>query len=99
MTVIKIFPFPVLIQKECPVHRIPLSSSKWRMKKPKLSNPSVKGVLQLIVFAVDKSIEKNGEAMYHRIGWKRRLLPPDCDYSKTLECFPARLARTPLRRP
>ena len=55
-----------------------------------------KGVLQLIVFAVDKSIEKNGEAMYHRVGWKRRLLPPDCDYSKTLECFPARLAHAPL---
>lgn len=55
-----------------------------------------RGVLQLVVFAVDKNIEKNGEAMYHRIGWKRRLLPPDCDYSKTLECFPARLAHTPL---
>ena len=54
------------------------------------------GVLQLVVFAVDKNIEKNGEAMYHRVGWKRRLLPPDCDYSKTLECFPARLAHAPL---
>ncbi len=54
------------------------------------------GVLQLVVFADDKSIEKGGESMYHRVGWKRRLLPPDCDYSKTLECFPSRLAQSPL---
>jgi len=55
-------------------------------------------VVQLIVFADDKDIKQNGgeESMYHRIGWKRRLLPPDCDYSPTLECFPARLALTPL---
>lgn len=34
--------------------------------------------------------------MLHRVGWKRRLLPPDCDYSPTLDCFPARLALAPL---
>jgi hypothetical protein len=54
------------------------------------------GVVQLVVFAVDKKIEKNGESMYHRVGWKRRLLPPDCEYSKTLECFPQRLVLAPL---
>ncbi len=53
-------------------------------------------LLQLFVFASDKGIVVNGDAMLHRVGWKRRMLPPDCDYSSNLDCFPARLAEMPL---
>lgn len=34
--------------------------------------------------------------MYKRIGWKRRVLPPDCKAMKSLECFPPRLIMPPL---
>lgn len=54
------------------------------------------GELYLIVFALDKDIRSSEELMYHRIGWQRRILPPDCDYSTALECFPERLAQEPL---
>ncbi|TRY63471.1 hypothetical protein TCAL_00420 [Tigriopus californicus] len=54
------------------------------------------GELHLIVFALDKDIRSSEERMYHRIGWQRRILPPDCDFSTTLECFPERLAHEPL---
>ena len=53
-------------------------------------------VVQLVVFAGDKDISVSGEPMLHRVGWKRRLLPPDCQYSPALQCFPRRLAETPL---
>ena len=32
-----------------------------------------------------------------RIGWKRRILPPNCDYSPSLQCFPSRLVETPVK--
>ena len=55
------------------------------------------GYVQLVVFADDKGVKtKDGdEKMLHRVGWKRRLLPSDCDI-RQLECFPARLAASPL---
>lgn len=59
-------------------------------------SPQFSGYVQLIVFAVDKDIQVDGEVMRHRVGWKRRLLPPDCDYSSTLDCYPKRLSEVPL---
>ena len=55
-----------------------------------------KGLVELVVFAKDKEIANMGEPMYHRVGWQRRILPPDCQYSVSLECFPERLVREPL---
>lgn len=34
--------------------------------------------------------------MYKRIGWKRRILPPNCDWTPSLDCFPAHLIELPL---
>ncbi|KAL0266472.1 UNVERIFIED_CONTAM: hypothetical protein PYX00_008993 [Menopon gallinae] len=47
----------------------------------------------LIVFELDKVVD-----MYRRIGWKRRVLPPDCETLSSLDCFPPRLIRPPLQR-
>lgn len=58
--------------------------------------PDFRGLVRLVVFAKDKEIANMGEPMYHRVGWLRRILPPDCQYSVSLECFPERLVREPL---
>lgn len=34
--------------------------------------------------------------MVRRVGWTRRVLPPDCELSPSLQCFPPQLAITPL---
>jgi hypothetical protein len=34
--------------------------------------------------------------MLRRVGWKRRMLPPDCEGMTSLECFPPRLIAPPL---
>ncbi|GAB6031450.1 Laminin B (Domain IV) [Chamberlinius hualienensis] len=49
------------------------------------------GTLKLIVFETDKRLE-----MCKRVGWSRRLLPPDCQLSPSLQCFPTRLIEQPL---
>uniref|UniRef100_A0A182YPL2 Uncharacterized protein n=1 Tax=Anopheles stephensi TaxID=30069 RepID=A0A182YPL2_ANOST len=54
--------------------------------------------VELIVFQLDET-----QGMYKRIGWKRRLLPPHCDWTPSLECFPVNLlqgtlAKRPLGR-
>ncbi|GLV48584.1 hypothetical protein CBL_06017 [Carabus blaptoides fortunei] len=57
-----------------------------------VTDPYLTGVLvELYVFEEDKLIH-----MYRRIGWKRRVLPPDCESMKSLECFPPRLIHPPL---
>lgn len=48
-------------------------------------------IVQLIVFEFD---DRSG--MLRRVGWKRRLLPPDCASLPTLQCFPPRLVSPPL---
>lgn len=66
---------------------------------PKMSAAAEADVIprvRLVVFADDKEIEETFEPMHHRIGWKRRLLPPDCRLSPSLDCFPSRLAEPPL---
>ncbi|XP_050588927.1 uncharacterized protein LOC126921406 [Bombus affinis] len=34
--------------------------------------------------------------MVRRVGWTRRVLPPDCEFSPSLQCFPPRLIIPPL---
>lgn len=50
------------------------------------------GPVRLVVFERDSS---TGETM-RRIGWTRRVLPPDCQLSPSLHCFPSRLIERPL---
>lgn len=57
------------------------------VKDPKFNGASV----QLIVFEEDPLI-----SMLRRVGWKRRMLPPDCEGMTSLECFPPRLITPPL---
>ncbi|KAL1131491.1 hypothetical protein AAG570_011108 [Ranatra chinensis] len=47
--------------------------------------------VQLIVFEKDPIIN-----MLRRVGWKRRVLPPDCESLPSLNCFPPRLIKPPL---
>ncbi|XP_066991775.2 uncharacterized protein [Anabrus simplex] len=57
------------------------------VKDPKFHGGSV----QLIVFEEDPLIN-----MMRRVGWKRRMLPPDCEGMTSLQCFPPRLIAPPL---
>lgn len=34
--------------------------------------------------------------MVRRVGWTRRVLPPDCELSPSLQCFPPQLVIAPL---
>lgn len=34
--------------------------------------------------------------VFKRVGWKRRLLPPHCDWTPSLDCFPMHLLELPL---
>lgn len=36
------------------------------------------------------------QQMFKRVGWKRGLLPPHCDWTPSLDCFPAYLIADPL---
>jgi len=75
----------------------------FRNKGMKLDYDSTEGVysvtdsklpgakVQLVVFEKDPMIN-----MLRRVGWKRRVLPPDCESLPSLNCFPPRLAITPL---
>uniref|UniRef100_A0A182NKD7 Uncharacterized protein n=1 Tax=Anopheles dirus TaxID=7168 RepID=A0A182NKD7_9DIPT len=51
--------------------------------------------VDLVVFQLDEA-----QGMYKRVGWKRRLLPPHCDWTPSLECFPVNLLQGTLpKRP
>lgn len=47
--------------------------------------------VELIVFEEDPMV-----GMLRRVGWKRRVLPPDCESLPSLNCFPPRLVKPPL---
>lgn len=49
------------------------------------------GVVKIIIFENDPMTK-----MMRRVGWKRRVLPPDCESSTMLHCFPPRLIDAPL---
>lgn len=44
--------------------------------------------VELVAFGYDAE-----QDVYRRSGWRRRLLPPSCDWSPALDCFPANLVR------
>ncbi|MCL4117247.1 UNVERIFIED_CONTAM: hypothetical protein GTU68_009958 [Idotea baltica] len=48
--------------------------------------------VKLILFEADSRVG----GMFRRVGWKRRLLPPDCDAHPDLQCFPPHLINSPL---
>uniref|UniRef100_A0A182Q5U0 Uncharacterized protein n=1 Tax=Anopheles farauti TaxID=69004 RepID=A0A182Q5U0_9DIPT len=51
--------------------------------------------VDLVVFQLDEA-----QGMYKRVGWKRRLLPPHCDWTPSLDCFPVNLLQGTLpKRP
>ncbi len=74
----------------------PVSAGDLVDKDVAVMDPTFEGYVRLVVFARDKGIVVGGQEMLHRVGWKRRLLPADCEYSSRLDCFPARLAHAPL---
>lgn len=47
--------------------------------------------VQVIVF--ERSLDAD---VMRRIGWTRRILPPTCEMSPSLNCFPSRLVDSPL---
>ncbi|KAK7081884.1 hypothetical protein SK128_025118 [Halocaridina rubra] len=47
--------------------------------------------IQIILFEEDDRVH-----MLRRVGWKRRVLPPDCDAHPSLQCFPPNLVALPL---
>lgn len=49
--------------------------------------------VELVAFRYDAE-----QDVYRRAGWRRGLLPPSCDWSPALDCFPAYLAKRPLQR-
>ncbi|KAF4524835.1 hypothetical protein B566_EDAN014318 [Ephemera danica] len=59
-----------------------------------MSQASVK----LIVFEEDSKTARvpGGRGMLRRVGWKRRVMPPDCEGIAFLECFPPNLVTPPL---
>jgi len=59
-------------------------------------NKSIAGMVKLIVFSQEKKMQEVMEKTYHRVGWKRRILPPNCEFSPSLDCFPVRLMEKPL---
>ncbi|XP_043275572.1 uncharacterized protein [Venturia canescens] len=47
--------------------------------------------IEIVVFEEDTVTQ-----MVRRVGWTRRVLPPDCELSPSLQCFPPQLAIPPL---
>lgn len=47
--------------------------------------------VRVVLFEEDERVQ-----MLRRVGWRRRLLPPDCDAHPSLQCFPPNLAAPPL---
>lgn len=47
--------------------------------------------VEIIVFEEDTVTQ-----MVRRVGWTRRVLPPDCELSPSLQCFPPQLVISPL---
>ncbi|XP_066593950.1 uncharacterized protein [Prorops nasuta] len=47
--------------------------------------------VEVVVFEEDAVTQ-----MVRRVGWTRRVLPPDCEFSPSLQCFPPQLAIPPL---
>ncbi|XP_059471955.1 uncharacterized protein LOC132194596 [Neocloeon triangulifer] len=57
-----------------------------------------RAVVKLIVFEEDSKTARvpGSKGMLRRVGWKRRVMPPDCEGIAILECFPPNLVTPPL---
>ncbi|XP_018020543.1 uncharacterized protein LOC108676899 [Hyalella azteca] len=69
------------------------SSAEARYVISNMSLPGGSPTVQVTVFEEDPRVGAN---IYRRVGWKRRLLPPNCDSHSSLQCFPASLVALPL---
>ncbi|XP_066975542.1 uncharacterized protein [Macrobrachium rosenbergii] len=47
--------------------------------------------VRIVLFEEDDRVH-----MLRRVGWRRRVLPPDCDAHPSLQCFPPKLVAAPL---
>ncbi|KOX75752.1 hypothetical protein WN51_12079 [Melipona quadrifasciata] len=54
--------------------------------------------VEVVVFEKDAvvSLITKLTQMVRRVGWTRRVLPPDCEFSPSLQCFPPQLVIPPL---
>ncbi|XP_050096839.1 uncharacterized protein LOC126578388 [Anopheles aquasalis] len=59
------------------------SEGIYRIFANEPASVTVPPYVELIVFQLDET-----QGMYKRVGWKRRLLPPHCDWTPSLDCFP-----------
>ncbi|RZF37652.1 hypothetical protein LSTR_LSTR003063 [Laodelphax striatellus] len=60
--------------------------------KYSITDQSLPGAtVHLVVFEHDPMVN-----MLRRVGWKRRVLPPDCESLPSLNCFPPSLVKPPL---
>lgn len=50
------------------------------------------------VLATNSYFQSFQQKMYKRVGWKRRLMPPHCDWTPSLDCFPIHLLEASLPR-
>nr|XP_027208900.1 uncharacterized protein LOC113802494 [Penaeus vannamei] len=56
-----------------------------------VSDKWVPPTVRVVLFEEDDRVH-----MLRRVGWRRRVLPPDCDAHPVLQCFPPQLALDPL---
>ncbi|XP_052898431.1 uncharacterized protein LOC128305151 [Anopheles moucheti] len=71
------------------------SEGIYRIFAKEPTAPHATPYVELVVFQLDET-----QGMYKRIGWKRRVLPPHCDWTPSLECFPVNLLQGTLpKRP
>ncbi|XP_011300279.1 uncharacterized protein [Fopius arisanus] len=65
------------------------ASGIYRVQEHEVGEDAPK--LEIVVFEEDTVTQ-----MVRRVGWTRRVLPPDCELSPSLQCFPPQLAIPPL---
>ncbi|KAK0180110.1 hypothetical protein PV327_005784 [Microctonus hyperodae] len=65
------------------------ASGMYRVQENEVGEDAPK--LDIIVFEEDSVTQ-----MVRRVGWTRRVLPPDCELSPSLQCFPPQLVISPL---
>ncbi|XP_057325932.1 uncharacterized protein LOC130667987 [Microplitis mediator] len=65
------------------------TSGIYRVQEHEIGEASAR--VEIIVFEQDTVTQ-----MMRRVGWTRRVLPPDCELSPSLQCFPPQLVIPPL---
>lgn len=54
------------------------------------------GRVRLVVYSAGRQLQEVLEPTLHRVGWRRKPLPANCEFSPSLSCLPARLLAPPL---